>query len=1062
MKNHFLLLLALALTRQTVLRTARSNNMKSRVRRFAQASSLLLSLFFAAQMASAQVGGGSIVGNVVDANQAVIANATVTVTNVGTNEIRIATTNDEGYYEFPLLPAGRYVLEVQAANFEPKRSEAFDLNTGTRPRLDFTLGVAGANERVTVTDTGQLVNATNTELGVVIERQKIDALPLNGRDFQQLVGLQAGAQNAPAGAIGGRGGIEFNGGYAYGNNILLDGVDASFGENNATGSDAGAGAPGGGTLINTVSVDAIQEFKTTSSAFSAEYGRATGGVLNVTTKSGTNDFRGTLLYFLRNDVFDANTFDNNRVGIAKPALRFNQFGGNLGGPLSLPRFGEGGPATIGGKNRLFFFFNYEGARVKRPAIQEPRVPTPFLIAQVRNPALRQQLEALPDNCTRPENQLFCFARRNDQAIIEEDTTLSRIDANSGAHRLAFRYSYNNQDYDQPTGARVDSRFQFPTRFHNLVAQDTWSVGPNALNEIRVGFNRLDLARANSTYFTEPGFVEIPGLFGSDFQSQLAFKTNTYSFVDNFTLIRGQQTIKFGADVRLLRSGRFQDTNPTHFYNTVQDLINDNSVQIRVAFGGDRSLDSDQYAFYLQDDIRVSPRLQINPGLRYEYYTPLEGGFNIQSSDPFGPISTERNAMFRGDKNNFAPRLGAVYDFFGDQRLVARGGVAVSYQPPQPFHFYSMAFANPRLPFDASFFTSELPAELPRAFPFPRTFAGTVITSPGLLPARVIVPRFVTDYNRDDEESYQWNISLQYAVTPDLAVQTSYVGNRSINHPFIVLPNECLPGTVTPGSTCVRPNPSIGTINYLTFAGRNRYDAGQLSVNYRLRRNFALDFYYTYAKALTYGVPDDNFGNGQGTLQDATFDIRNSYGPKQSDIRHRAVFVHTAEIPPPSFLGDNGAVRALLGGFSLQGIVNYRAGLPFNLFCGRDLRNTGRTAGSRPDYIAGVNPYLDGDDDPTTFFNPAAFTCAVPDAQNRYGNLGYNALRGPSFINYDASIIKRFRFTETQRLDFRAEFFNAFNSTNLAGIEGNLSAGNFGRVFSRTGARNIQFGLKYFF
>lgn len=1041
-----------------------------------------LFVLLAAQLTLAQVGGGSIVGTVTDSNNAAVPSAAINVINVGTNETRTATTNEEGYYEFPLLAAGRYRVEVQAQGFEVKRSEEFDLNTGTRPKLDFVLGVAGANAQVTVTDTGQLINATSTELGQVIEQQKIEALPLNGRNFVQLINLQAGGVNAPAGAAGGRGGFELNGGYSYGNNILMDGVDASFGEVNGTANDRSGGSPGdAGSIINTLSVDAIQEFKTTSNAFSAEFGRATSGVLNITTKSGTNDFRGTLFYFLRNDAFDANSFDNNSRGSLPsgaqrfpiPALRFNQFGANLGGPLPFLNFGEGGPVVTSGKDRLFFFFNYEGARVKRPFLIDAAVPTPFLLNQIRSVRLRQFLNGLPDDCTPIANDPnFCRHIRNDQRVNDENTYLTRIDANAGDHRLSFRLNYNDQEFSQPQPPRTDNSFSFPTKAYNFVAQDNWNLSGNALNEFRFGFNRVDLARNNSTFFSQEGWAEIPGRLVSDFQSLLAYKTNTFSVVDNVTLVRGRQTIKFGTDIRFLRSAREQGTNPTAFYPDVARLINDQPNQVRYAFGGEKTLQSNQFGFYIQDDIRVNSRLQINPGLRYEYYTPLRGGFNIQSSDPFSPLSTERVAMFRQDTNNFAPRLGVIYDAFGNQKLVLRAGGAISYQPPQPIYVYDHAYADPRLPFNAVFNLADLPADIRAGgFPYSREFPPRVISNPALLPASIAVPRSITDYNRSDEYGLLFNLTAQYAVTSSLAVQVSYVGTRSFNHPVVTLPNETNPATGT------RPRPDIGRVQFQKYVGRFRYDAMQISINQRLRRNFAFDFYYTFARSFTYGNTDDSLGNNQNFLQDPV-DIGASFGPKSNDARHRVVFDHTIELPLPKFLSESKVARAVLGGFSLQGIYNYRSGLPLNLFAGLDLRRIGRTEGSRPDLVPGVDPYQGrGTINPANgniiWLNPAAFDRSTPFNQARYGSLGYNALRDPTFWNYDASIIKRFRFTETQRLDFRVELFNAFNHANLAAIDTSCGAGNptrnclqnngnFGQVLSRTGPRNIQFGLKYFF
>src|SRR6185312_11272566 len=236
--------------------------------------------------------------------------------------------------------------------------------------------VGAVSETVEVKATAPLINSTTAELGEVVNTAQVEQLPLNGRNFQQLLNLQAGVVDSPSSGAGGRGGIEFHGSSALGNNLLLDGVDMSFGEENGAANFASAG--GGGVLINTVSVEAIEEFRATGSSFSAEYGRSGGGVLNITTKSGTNQFHGTAFDFFRNDALDASDFFSNRTGAGKPPLRWNQFGGNLGGPIK--------------RNKLFFFFNYEGAQVHRVSRVTGNTATPALLALVK-PAIRQELQA---------------------------------------------------------------------------------------------------------------------------------------------------------------------------------------------------------------------------------------------------------------------------------------------------------------------------------------------------------------------------------------------------------------------------------------------------------------------------------------------------------------------------------------------------------------------------------------------------------------------------------------------------------------------------------------------
>ena len=329
---------------------------------------------------------------------------------------------------------------------------------------------------------------------------------VSGRqDFQQLVGLQPGVYADPDSNQGQRGGVEFNGASAYGNNLLMDGVDMSFGEVSASASDKAAGTEanatvgrfagqgiGRGSLVNTISVEAIQEFKATGSAFSAEYGRATGGVINVTTKSGTNQFHGTLFEFFRNDKLDANNFFSNRNGLPKPPLRWNQFGANLGGPIK--------------RNKLFFFFNYEGARASQSQPQTGNVPTPLLLSMV-SPAIRQNLSLLPLPTAPTSNPLVGFNYHNDSRKNDENTFVSRGDWQLNRHRVSLRYNYNHQNFSTPNLIPTSPSL-FPTRFHNASISDVTTISPTRVNELRIGFNRLDLFRHDTAFQSTPNFLGV--------------------------------------------------------------------------------------------------------------------------------------------------------------------------------------------------------------------------------------------------------------------------------------------------------------------------------------------------------------------------------------------------------------------------------------------------------------------------------------------------------------------------------------------------------------------------
>lgn len=999
-----------------------------------QTGRVILFILAAALLALGQIGGGSLVGNVTDPTGASIVGARIIVRNVDTGVSRETVTNETGYYEFPLLPVGQYRLEAEQQGFRRGTTATFPINTGTRPRMDIRLELGQVSESVEVVAVAPIVNATTTDLGVAMEKNKIEALPLNGRNFQQLVGLQAGVLANPSSSAGGRGGMEFHGATAFGNNLMLDGVDMSLGEVPGTGN-----ATGGGPLINTISVEAIEEFKASGSAMSAEYGRAIGGVLNVTTKSGTNQFHGALFHFLRNDKLDANSFFNNRSGLARPSLRWNQYGGNLGGPVV--------------RNRAFFFFNYEGAQVRSPVQLTGNVATPGLISQL-TPALQRTLNDLsPKDFEPTANPLVGFHRRNDRRINDENTYLSRGDLDFGKHRVSLRYSYNNQDISTPQLSPV-FRQTLPTRFHNAVVQDSWIIAPSVFNELRLGFNRTDLFRYEAGRENYPAWISTAGVnVNLNLPGYLHFIPTTYTLNDNLSIIRGRHSFKMGAEVRVTMNNRDQGGQPTHFYNNINDLIADRPNRIRMLFGGGKGLKNTQYGYYIQDDWRISPRLQLNMGLRYEYFPPLRGLFNIASSDPFGAfIPTARDDMFVADRNNWAPRLGLVWDPMGNQKVVVRAGASVGYIPQVPIYLMDMASLDPRLPFVADFAPADIPMFSP-VYPFPFALVNQIAGNPSLLPANFVATRQIMDYNRRDSYGGQWNFSTQASVTNSLAVQASYVGTRNVK---LTSPRNV--NLVNP-ALGRRPRPEFGDVNILENAANISYHALQLSANQRFSRGLTFDAYYTWAKSTAYFVPDGTITFTLGSLQDPN-NIAGSRGVKDGDLRHRFVGTFAYQVPTGA-LGNNAVLKTLLAGWTVQGITSWRSGLPVNLTAGTLLVRNGRVDGQRPDYVGGVDPY-NRNTNALTWLNRSAFDNSRPIAEARFGNLGYNAMRGPSGFTFDGALHKQFQITEGHRVTFRFEAFNALNHKILGNPIANLSNPNFGLILGASGGRNVQLALKYNF
>lgn len=531
-----------------------------------------------------QTGGGSIVGFVIDQSQAPIPGVEVKATNLGTGVISTTVTDPSGYYEFPLLPEGSYTVKATQTGFSPTVSASFTLSTGTRPRVDLTLQVAGTTSRVEVTARAPLLNATTTDLGNVVGSNMVTELPLDGRNWQSFVGLEAGGVAKPSSATGNRGGMQFNGSPAYGNELLLDGVDMTFGEISSAPIDQAGGA--GTSLIGGTPISAIAEVKISSSSYSAEYGDALGGVVNITTKSGTNQYHGEVFEFDRNDKLDANSFFSNLSNLPKPALRWNQFGGDVGGPIK--------------KNKLFFFIDYEGARVRSATALTGLVPTPLLLSEITDPALAANAATLPTTYTPTTDPLVGYSVRNQNTPDIENDTLARLDYYFGKQRLAVRYSNNWSNYVEPFLPQDEVQIA-PFHYNNLSADWTNPIRPTMLNEFRFGYSRINLDRKDTLTDSEGTFsVASNGLQSGADKGEIHYEDHIYTFVDNLSAIRGAHSLKAGVEIIDRESTRVQPEQPYYYFGTMNDLINDTPPFIGVTFGPPKSLNTTSYAFYGED------------------------------------------------------------------------------------------------------------------------------------------------------------------------------------------------------------------------------------------------------------------------------------------------------------------------------------------------------------------------------------------------------------------------------------------------------------------------------
>ena len=462
-----------------------------------------------------------------------------------------------------------------------------------------------------VSSAATLVNTTTNEIGITVDPVEMENLPVENRNLFDLIALQPGVNASQPGAadstaLNGRGGFEVTGAPGLSNSILVDGVDATFGEDN------GAGA-GNQVAINTLGLGSIAEFRTSSSVPPVQYGRAVGGVLTITTKSGSNTLHGQVFDYFRNDAMDANAWANKRATpvVPRPELRFNEFGGNAGFPIR--------------RNKAFAFTSYEGSRiVQGNSTNSTQIPSPFLIykmsQQTSTPNYQKIVQELqemplpnsppyPFDPTKPTINTSTHGpfTGNLRYNTIEDTGLGRFDTTLGTkHHLTVRANVNNQSESEQQ-LRLDNQLIYPLRLYNAVVSDAWTLRPNLVNELRFGVNRNDLARHNTTYDTDPfkNYIVITGTAETDTaESTLHFLTTTYSLVDNVTLVHGKHTFTFGTDDRDLRSNRYQDTNTTTTFANTTAMYTNKPTNVAIYFGHPAHFTSYQLAAFAQDSFRA--------------------------------------------------------------------------------------------------------------------------------------------------------------------------------------------------------------------------------------------------------------------------------------------------------------------------------------------------------------------------------------------------------------------------------------------------------------------------
>ena len=1060
-------------------------------------SVLALAIFAIQPLLNAQILGARVQGVVHDSSNAVIAGATVTASNVETGINRNATTDAQGHYGFNDLPPGKYDVSGSMTGFKTTVRQGVTLATAGELAVDLTLEVGGVAEQVTVTGEAPQVETQNGTISGVVEEKNIRDLPLNGRSFSNLAQLEPGVvitraatNTADTSGFGDK--MSLGGARPQQMSFTLDGADL-MGKDNSTPS---------GVSGYMLGVDTIQEFRVSTSSFSAEFGRNSGGVISAISKSGTNQFHGTGFEFLRNSAMDARNFfdykqspDDRRL----PAFRRNQFGGTFGGPIQ--------------KDKTFAFGGFEGFRQTLGVSGVATVPTKD--ARLENVAASVQpylaLYPLPNGDILPGNQLGHYNWTAPQSTKQNDFTIRLDHQISSSDSIMGRVFFDDSYFGNPSNPGIGlTSVVDKQRIQSYVAGYKKIFGASTVNDFRMTFNRQSLNGLDNIPKSLDALEFVPGRgFGNLTQSSgittigagttnpRFWDQNTFQYIDDMVIAHGRHTFKLGAMIERFQMNEFSVARyrGQYIFANLDDFKNarPQSFQVGFASSGTRGLRQWLVGTYFQDDFKVSPRLTFNIGLRYEFTRP--------PTEAAGRMATLRypsdSQVTIGDpwwKNptykNFAPRFGFAYDLTGDGKTAIRGGYGIFFDQLLPIYWRD---ANSRtLPYQVRYVLNPPQGEV---LPFPYA-ARTVNPAPALSGAGIELDLAAPYADTHSPYTQQYNLSIQRQLTPTMSVLLGYMGSTSKHNSRNVNMNSCLPSSYVNGNDpvfavgCPVRNPNFGILFQHLFDGVANYNSMQASLKKRFSHGLNFDFVYQYAKTMDSisGIAGStDFGNVTSFSMDPE-NARRDYGRAAFDIRHYAVVNATYELP----YKGKGILGQALGGWSMSSLASISSGEPFTVenafersgarvqvFGNQERPNLAPGGNSNPisGTTAGCGPIDPKTGKPTItagplgnsdrWFDPCQFSLQ---SAGRFGNLGRDTVQGPNLITVDLSFKKNFAIGEKNKLEFRWETFNLLNHanfgvpaftvfTNAAGAI-NPNAGKI--TTTRTQSRQMQLALKFVF
>ncbi|HSY33779.1 MAG TPA: carboxypeptidase regulatory-like domain-containing protein [Verrucomicrobiae bacterium] len=1057
--------------------------------RFFAVAALLIALVFSVP-ANAQTFRGTILGTVTDTSGAAISGATVSVKNTGTGLLRTVTTDDDGNYSAPELPIGTYSVTVEKSGFKAGLVTGISVEVSTERRADVILQPGEVSETVEVSgDTLTQVESTSNTLGGIIESTVVTNLPVNGRDYQKLIFLVPGVAGSPdqiTDSPGSFGVFSVNGARGRANNFLLDGTDMNDGyRNDPAINEAGVF----GTPATILPIEAIAELRVLSN-FESEYGRSAGGVVNIVTKSGTNDIHGTGFEFFRNNALDARNFFN-QVGSPQNPFHNNQFGGALGGPIK--------------RDKTFFFVDYEAMREKGAESSTACVPTAQDIATATaangtpvNPVISALLARNPwpapnlgGSClsngsdgqtpvTANVSLATPFSNRVDSAIV-------KIDHNINSNNLLTgRYYIGDSTQSFPLalvggGLVPGYNTSTPTRVQLISISYVSTITPSIVNEARLGWNRfaegffpqdrnfdptsigLDTIGPGTANAAPYNFglpkISISGLapLGADNGDPRQRVDTNWHYIDNISWKLGKHDIKFGYEFRRTSISQmfnrgFRGT--LSFSNLPSGVTGLQQFLAGTPTGGsqrqgdtNRNTFENSHAGYIQDSYRWKKNVTLNFGVRYDYYGLIQekhGNFtNVDTATGLG-VLVGQGRLYQPDYNNWGPRVSVAWDVTGQGKTVVRAGYGIFYDA------FSQDLFMGHLPFNSGFdpgpaYSGFGPNPISSAGVNPGPFAsGTPVYGA----ASAMGDAFGVDPNIRTPYMQNFNLNFQQEITRKTVFQIGYVGSNGhklLRFRDINQPTQAQIDSADLLCNCINiysvprhyPTSPFFYINYQESSANSNYNALQTSLRVTDWHGFTTTLNYTWSHSIDDASDGEDYVPNASQPNDSTAPIGSNRGNSNFDVRNRLTWNFVYQLP-----NRKGSWQRVTDGWGVNGIVTAQSGQPFQLNYNfeDDFDGSGEGFG-RPDVVGPIHY----SSDPAQFLDLTSFAipCTYPAAggtgfasscipgTRHFGNEGRNSLIGPHFRQFDFSIFKDTAITERIKLELRFEAYNLFNHPNFA-------------------------------